>query len=274
MIQGYRWAHKPIAGTPVDRGHPLAAGLVAFMPLNDGGGGTAVDAIGRSACAMNGGATWGPGYQGGPAVVMTTSDAQVVLPLAGKQLVQVPFTVATRFLWTGNSLTSSNMHTFAVISATGTLAARMRWNNAPSIWVAGGPGSYSGLTGSVFAAKTWYTMVLACTASGSTMYEVSPTGALLTYSDAIANGAITYGSGASLTLGWNSNSSAGIPYALYDWGGLWSRALSADEAVALANNPWQMMRPMVDYASIIGAQSAGIRLRRTLYARVGSRGVT
>lgn len=55
---------KPPAGVQIDRGHPLAQGLVSLWPVNEGGGGILQDVAGENPIRLQGSPQWQPGQLG------------------------------------------------------------------------------------------------------------------------------------------------------------------------------------------------------------------
>jgi hypothetical protein len=77
--EGYRWLQKPFLGVGLDRTHPLAAGLVSYWVLNEGGGPTVRDAANPRSSGTLSGTTGTPAWAAGTtgfALTFTAANAQ------------------------------------------------------------------------------------------------------------------------------------------------------------------------------------------------------
>src|SRR5271154_6092158 len=76
---GNRWPYKPPIGYEIDAEHPLAQGLVFFVPVWEGSGSSATDIVGGLTLPLTG-AAWSAGASGGLSFTTTSSYAQATAP--------------------------------------------------------------------------------------------------------------------------------------------------------------------------------------------------
>jgi hypothetical protein len=257
---------KPPAGTPLDPGNSLCQGLVVFYPCN-GGGNTVVDGlIGTTGLAglglpLAGGALWGSGTFG-TGLVCNVSNARA----------QVNWPAALNFGWPISIACS-----FTVLGAQASLGLIFGLWPTPSAFFFSSGQVCSSFFNSAHS-------VLVTTAIGST-YTVgwsqylTSTGGLTTLGIGYVNGSQVITSATALGTAEYSSTNAAFGDStsfsgrncnlIFNWGGVWSRVINADEHRRLAINPWEMFPPPYGIESLLGG---GVKFRRSLFDRVGSRG--
>lgn len=246
-----RWNQKPPIGTQLDASVPLARGLVAFWPLWEGGG-VPSEAVGRSP-ANSCNASW-----------TATPYGRGLLFNGTNQWVAA----------TGSSLMAfAGTITIAAFTspATGLLQVLVGGEG----WVLGVDevGSnevyfYTNAAGFTTSSSnaidgTWHLLAVtqSSTGPGGVQFyrDGNPWGTgTLNSLPASTLGALSLGANSSGTNHW-LNGSMG-------WAAVWSRALSSNEHMALAANPWQVFRPQCDAARLNAAASG----RRVSYPRGSS----
>jgi hypothetical protein len=261
-----RRASKPPPGALIDWSRPLAQGLRGFYTLNEGSGPTLYDATAIGPALLISGASWASGSMLGLGCNASDVGAAGSLPTALQ--LQWPLTLAmgVQSLGTGSAysnqwcLTSNNSNTspYQPIS----LQGQNTWN----VYV-GGASANAFLSGP--ARATGADAVVAAGYDGATQ-SLYVDGAAVG-SQALAAGAAVYSSTSLVMVGedWGQ---ARNPAVLVYWAAWWSRLLSAQEHQAIGAGPAAIFGEVFTPPAwrIFGGRRL---MRRTLYARTGSRGV-
>lgn len=218
---GKRWLQKPLLGYGLDRSHPSVAGLAACWVLNEGTG-NVFDLAGGANGTVSGGATWKPGDDG-PALDFTGASADRVT-LSG-----VP---------TGSTFTL--LARFYQRSQSGYRSIYVDNSGNTGLWLNGGKVDY--FQGSdrwppgaaVVSANTWHTALVITPGAGQN---------LTYYLDGQLYGTYTNPGGYTPALPSTGNLASHGGEALDGRIGLvyvWTRALSAGEALALSTAPYAL----------------------------------
>ncbi len=81
-MSDYPWYRKPPAGTPLDRTHPLASGLLGFWPFNEGAGPFVSDAFGSGVTGtLTGAVNWISSGPYGAAINFSGGNVRFSSPL-------------------------------------------------------------------------------------------------------------------------------------------------------------------------------------------------
>jgi hypothetical protein len=253
-----RWTSKPPQGTPIDRSHGLATGLVWFAPC--WGYGPVQDVVGNNNMALTG-ATWGQASTTG-LLCSTTSFAASISPPPQQLMLPYPFTVVM-----GWRLLTTGSYVLAGFSTAGGTCWQVRGNGTD--WIvrySNGATLTQSWTSSVAqpAAGTDNVVAVSWSTSQIAIYQAG----LQVGTDSVSVASPTY-PGASPTFYFANGGTE--PYILY-WAGLWGRLLSAAEHAEIARNPWQIFQPPPAYW-LYRRAAVNPLFRRTLYGRAGRRGV-
>jgi hypothetical protein len=242
MIGGMRWQQKPPKGTQLDWGYPLARGLQAFYPLNEGTGGLIGDACRNLNLAATGfGSTnpWGSGS--GPGIVDTISGASVSATVPTPNRIGWPVTIATGFRFLGTqpdnctifgitytTSVSSPFWVFAIYTVAQNVT--LRWNNS------GSPAALQYLTD--LSNNVDHVASAVFTATTQSLYIDG----VLAISGTTSGGNPSYS--ASSLIGFNTL--PGTPNRVNYWGGIWNSAQPPAWHAAIGssvNAIWQIMQP-------------------------------
>jgi hypothetical protein len=239
IISPKRWTMKPPCGAQLQRGHPLAAGLYGFWPINEGGGITLVDLAGKNAGTLTG-TTWNAS-QYGATINSAGSAAFGSIPLSLSDTA-----VVTLSFWMRWAFANDNAIAFEFTSSianTGSFNIDPNQSTIGAFQVAvGGGGTFNGGTfPRPSAAWHHYAVILmnnGSTAQGQLAYV---DGVLQTITQAFSNS--VSGNFANSTLYLFSR--AGTSF--FGTGGLaslavWKRALSLAEVQRLYVDPWCMLQ--------------------------------
>ncbi|MGP0065041.1 MAG: hypothetical protein ACLQGP_15770 [Isosphaeraceae bacterium] len=237
-MQGTRWPHKPPAGYEIDSEHPLARGLISFLPLNPC---SLFDIVGGIPLAMSG-ASWSSGSQSGLLLTANNSGATTTkLPQSlqggwpitvacGFRQLATPANSAVLF-GTSYETVASSPYFGWVLGYYGVSGVKLAWNSA---------GTAGTINGSSLPA-TGADAVLSATIT-STAQSVYLNGVpYCSGSSSLSNP--TYQSTAQLFIGIEPGTTNRPPGTLMYWCGAWSRALQPAEHITLARNPWQIFEP-------------------------------
>lgn len=228
------WASKPSPGTPLDRARGLAQGLVFFAPLWEGAGPSVSDAVTSGYLSLPvTAATWGSGSMLGLSCASSTARAQVATPdwlkLPGPCTIAVamqPFGLpAGNCSYFGTTYTTASTSPFygvTIGSASATLTPKLFYNSS------GGPTSIAS-SAAMTAGQDAVVSASLQPNSQSLYLGGQPVGT------SVATGSILYSS--SLLAFGAVTSFARNPNALFYWGALWNRTLSAAEHAAIGASP-------------------------------------
>jgi hypothetical protein len=258
------YVSKPNPGALVDPTHPLAQGLVGFYALAEGAG-TPVDVV-TGVRGTSNSAAWSSGPGGACLSYNGTSQYTDVAPDAALSVVG-PITVASYCAPTAGT---TNQH---IIDCRGTaggyyLVANSGGTNEFGLFV---PNTVSASSANAIDGG-WHVL--------SAVMSSTNAGGIQFYRDGQAWGTATFNAMPAAPTGTvtrkiATNTTAGGAWfkGPIGWIGVWARALSAADNQALAANPWAMfLRPVVRLPR--AASGAASRVRRTLFDRAGSRGVS
>lgn len=231
---GTRWQHKPPLGYGIDREHPLAAGLVSFWAFNEGGG-PPFD------IAANWAAQWTavlPSWSSGPRPhprlqchlpvhhARLGAPAQFRRPDHGRRPLHPSATAGKQIILYTNSTGPSAGVQFNTNSSNG---ITLNFNNG-NVGVASSTAIVDG---------NWHTFAAsaASTAANGVAF----------YRDGVPEGTATASALPVAPTGTHWIGFGGVGgylfYGSMDWLGVWDRALSPAEHLALTTNPWQIIQP-------------------------------
>jgi hypothetical protein len=265
-----RWTRKPPYGAPVDRGHPLAQGLRGFWSFSEGGGPVVHDAFGTNPLRwMTPGTIWDRDASG-PVGRLRGNVIDPVQPFAATDrpvfAATGPFTILCRFRPMA-TFPGASLYALGPTQADTTALYRLQLNgqNMRHSWVGGGWGTMTG----VFQLEAHLAMISGWDGARAWAFrngETAVNNAAIADSGAVAPSRLFVGASSMLPL---TAADSFLDY-IAVWDHLlsppWMRALSADHRLI-----WSLFRarPERPFSAMWEAR----RGRRTLYSRVGSRGM-
>ncbi len=230
---GYKWQIKPPLGAHIDRSHPLASGLIAYLPMNEGGGSRIGNLAAPSAPNSLPASLWTPGSDG-PSLLWTNSTAYSSVNLG--QSFTYPVTVACSIQIPASANNGSFRIPFGLANTTGYYNG---YYGLLCFGTAGQVGWYvnNGTTltsGYPVSATSWTQLVLVCTSTTSRALY--------------ANGVLVHTDSTSITPAASvTNLMLGDPQgysawgAQLAWGAAWNRALTAGEITGLYEDPYGLL---------------------------------
>lgn len=245
-----QWS-KPPCGTLLDRSAALANGLVCFFPLNEGNGINATDVC-NGIQLLTYQSSGYPGWSNGPspyygcglnltgafAHAGSTGTLPAAVQVGPVATLVTAFTVGSGGIGGSTELfgiyydNSSSVHNALVLHTNSSGGVFVSTNNG---------GSSAAFTAS---ANTTYIIVCVVTKTTWTFYVYPFGGTPATYSGTWSNStAPTYASTAGLGFG-PVFGNATNPNCTFYFGAIYNRALSATEAAAWGQNPWQLMQAL------------------------------
>ena len=266
MQFGWPVFQKPPIGTQLDRTNPLLKGLLWYAPCWENCGAVITDLIGNVNLSLVSGGTpvWTPGTSAstgaGPKFATTTSYYSATLPKSLQ--IQAPITLVFGYKRTGNA-SAGNSPIFGLFinnTASGNIGpAMVSQNGSTSLELFGTTGTAFTYATPSFNPTTGvsYTIVFVCGVTTYTLYAFPTTGAPitpLTASWSTSQGNPTYAATANIALGGGPNW-ARYPNGVVHFAGVYNRALTANEAAAWGQNPWQIFQPRSGVAAL--ASSTG-----------------
>ncbi len=272
---GYWGTTKPPRGTAIDPAHPLARGLVAYWPLGSGGGG-AQDIWGNYhliTAALGGSPVDGVGLHGGPVTVLRGTPEQLYSipvndPIGG-------LTAATMTGWFFRAATNQS----AVMGWCPNTSFRffLTWFTDSNVYAVVENGVTAGRNVAL-AGIGWHHFVLSYDGSRAAADRalIYIDGVLQTTAVVANNPAASLGTATQLanySIGYDFSDNQYAVGSAEDCA-VWSRALSADDALSLYAQPYAMFVPPVWRRMFVPTAVVTARQRRTsvhLGARVGSR---
>jgi hypothetical protein len=251
---GSRWPQKPPVGTSIAPPSGLAQGLVAFWALNEGTGLPFDTASGHLAASNN--ATW-TGSPYGAALAFNGTNQYVNLGSSTPWLnLTGPLTLACLAAPIAGSATNQQLIDGHTTTNQGgyLLVVNTSGNNEMDYYTVQGGSVASAASNSGAADGGWHVFAVShwSTAANGVQF----------YRDGYAWGTATasfFGGSytGQRTLGARTDAAAKWLSGGMAWAAIWSRALSAQEHLAMASNPWQVLRPQRDVASMSAARSGG-----------------
>lgn len=230
---------KPLFGTRLKLGHPIARGLIALWPFNEGSGDIHNDALGNphGALTVGGGSTWTLGPFG-PCRSFNGSDQNLRWPAGGPTAINGANAQITILVWAKlNSLVSGHLVN-KYLATTGNRQYQFYYNNGiPAMqFVLSSNGTLNTAVNSTakIADLNFHQLVAVCDDITMRQYcdgllDTTP----VAYTTGIFNGPQDFRIGSSPSAGswWNG---------LIDHVAIWNRALSAEEIAQLYFEPFCM----------------------------------
>lgn len=249
-----RWPQKPPIGTPFDRSHWSANGLVWSVPFWDGSGSSATEVASGNgiSIASSGSPLWGVGSSSlfGSGISLVSSTQFMATSQSPLLQVQRPLTMvigyrclgafaSNAFIYTLNC-SGSNPFLTASISAVSTTAINLSYGHAASL----------ATTSAMFTPVVGvdYVLVAVFGTTTAAIYAFSAAAAPVVATATLTAGAVTY-TAPSVGLGNSGRATNGRIY----FADLYSRAWTYQDALAYSLNVWQRYRSP---ASLIAATQA------------------
>lgn len=249
-------------GARIDWSHPLAQGLVGCWALNEGAG--LLNDVVTGTRGPSNSATWAGTPYGTGLVFNGTSQSvncgshpawSITGPLTLVALASPPASGVTQQIIDFKQSANTGGYTLTVGST----------NKVAMVTASAGSQPSASSASSVDGKWHLYAASMSSTAAGGVSF----------FRDGVADGTgqltvfpAAYGSG---LLGTNPTSSGAWLSGSLALVSIWARALSAQEHAVLAANPWQLFVPHTLWA--LAATTTGVKSRRSIAARAGSRGV-
>jgi hypothetical protein len=259
---------KPPVGARLDRAHPLAAGLVAFVPLNQSSAAGVIDLVSGLSLGMLANARWDVDSAGSALYCYDVGGgASGTIPPGSPLLIVPPFTLAAALTWDGTVPTAGSFMWGTSVSnaSTGTSAYRLMLTTSGSDAEFGCQMASVASATYVMTAGQRITGFVTVQSTGSTLVIIPDGGATSIQANTVTVPVAAYTSTAQLQVGAQAGFTPRAAHCRISWAAMYNRLLGLTEMSALAADPWQLL-----------ARRRGIRpvfSRRTLSGRAGSRGL-
>ena len=223
---------KPILGSQIDPTHPLASGLVSYIPLWEGGGPATRDIVSGSNLVTASATPWSSGLTSG--LLCTTDGTGVQGNLPASLQIQPPLTMAIGFRLVSTPVVSCPA---LGIYVGGTSTRTLALETGSTLTI-----NFVTATGTLLAKSlslgTDYVAVVTAVSGNSSLYvnAVLAQNSASTYTVSYSSPTIQIG-GVSFAGGVRN------PGSLIYWTAIWNRFLAPVEIKQVSANPWQIFHP-------------------------------
>lgn len=223
---------KPILGSQIDPTHPLASGLVSYIPLWEGGGPATRDIVSGSNLVTASATPWSSGLTSG--LLCTTDGTGVQGNLPASLQIQPPLTMAIGFRLVSTPVVSCPA---LGIYVGGTSTRTLALETGSTLTI-----NFVTATGTLLAKSlslgTDYVAVVTAVSGNSSLYvnDVLAQNSASTYTVSYSSPTIQIG-GVSFAGGVRN------PGSLIYWTAIWNRFLAPVEIKQVSANPWQIFHP-------------------------------